>query len=134
MVECLLAKEEVASSNLVFRSSEFSRAPDPVSGGDVAKWQGRGLQNPYAAVRIRSSPPISKYRYPFLLCVVSDFPDLGRCLILTTSVTTTASRTMPMKDPTTMYPGTVGTGVMGTGGSVTDEGGWVVVGLGAGEG
>ena len=44
-VECLLAKEEVASSNLVFRSS-----------GDVAKWQGGGLQNPYSPVRIRSSP------------------------------------------------------------------------------
>ena len=46
MVECLLAKEEVASSNLVFRSR-----------GDVAKWQGGGLQNPYSAVRIRPSPP-----------------------------------------------------------------------------
>ena len=25
--------------------------------GDVAKWQGRGLQNPHSAVRIRPSPP-----------------------------------------------------------------------------
>ena len=48
VVECLLAKEEVASSNLVFRSTR-----DP---GDVAKWQGGGLQNPYSAVRVRSSP------------------------------------------------------------------------------
>ena len=40
MVERLLAKEEVASSNLVFRSNKNSK-------GDVAKWQGRGLQNLY---------------------------------------------------------------------------------------
>jgi hypothetical protein len=26
--------------------------------GDLAKWQGGGLQNPYSAVRIRPSPPI----------------------------------------------------------------------------
>ena len=38
MVEHLLAKERVASSNLVFRS---------IGLGDVAKWQGRGLQNPH---------------------------------------------------------------------------------------
>src|SRR5579864_1381858 len=30
----------------------------PLHHGDVAKWQGRGLQNPHSAVRIRPSPPV----------------------------------------------------------------------------
>ena len=38
MVECLLAKEEVASSNLVFRSIYFN--------GDVAKWLRQGSAKP----------------------------------------------------------------------------------------
>ena len=60
VVECLLAKEDVASSSLVFRSIFILWRTNPEvrgNNGDVAKWQGGGLQNPYSPVRIRSSPP-----------------------------------------------------------------------------
>ena len=61
-VECLLAKEKVKGSNPLARSS-----------GDVAKWEGRGLQKPYSLVRIRPSPLAHnqtichghRYRCPF---------------------------------------------------------------------
>ena len=45
LVEHLLAKEKVASSSLAARSF-FYRAVCPYH-GDVAKWQGKGLQNPH---------------------------------------------------------------------------------------
>src|SRR5450759_204041 len=48
VVEHLLAKEGVASSNLVFRSIFF---------GDVAKWLRRGSAKPLSPVRFRPSPP-----------------------------------------------------------------------------
>jgi hypothetical protein len=54
VVEHLLAKEGVASSNLVFRSV----SPDPSTRqGDVAKWLRRRSAKPLSPVRIRSSPP-----------------------------------------------------------------------------
>src|SRR5919202_4798205 len=46
VVEHLLAKEGVASSNLVFRSIFF---------GDVAKWLRRGSAKPLSPVRFRPS-------------------------------------------------------------------------------
>ena len=48
VVEHLLAKEGVASSNLVFRSIFY---------GDVAKWLRRGSAKPLSSVRFRPSPP-----------------------------------------------------------------------------
>ena len=45
LVEHLLAKEKVASSSLAARSF-FYRGLCPLY-GDVAKWQGKGLQNPH---------------------------------------------------------------------------------------
>ena len=45
LVEHLLAKEKVASSSLAARSF-FYRASCSFH-GDVAKWQGKGLQNPH---------------------------------------------------------------------------------------
>ena len=49
MVECDLAKVEVAGSNPVSRSIFF---------GGIAKWEGSGLQNHYSPVRIRMPPPV----------------------------------------------------------------------------
>gem|GEM_PF-1029757 len=57
VVEHLLAKQRVAGSNPVFRSN-FLRSKR--CSGDVAKWQGRGLQNLYSPVRIRPSPLVGK--------------------------------------------------------------------------
>jgi hypothetical protein len=51
VVEHLLAKEGVASSNLVFRSIFY---------GDVAKWLRRGSAKPLSSVRFRPSPPINR--------------------------------------------------------------------------
>src|SRR5450759_2643437 len=48
VVEHLLAKEGVASSNLVFRSIFF---------GDVAQWLRRGSAKPLSPVRVRPAPP-----------------------------------------------------------------------------
>ena len=48
MVECLLAKEEVGSSNLLFRSN--------VESGDVAKWLRRGSAKPLFG---GSNPPVA---------------------------------------------------------------------------
>ena len=45
LVEHLLAKEKVASSSLAARS--FFYKANYLLYGDVAKWQGAGLQNPY---------------------------------------------------------------------------------------
>ena len=49
MVECDLAKVEVAGSNPVSRSIFF---------GGIAKWSGSGLQNRYSPVQIRMPPPV----------------------------------------------------------------------------
>ena len=54
VVEHLLAKEGVASSNLVFRSIFY---------GDVAKWLRQGSAKPLSSVRFRPSPP-NRYRRP----------------------------------------------------------------------
>jgi hypothetical protein len=51
VVEHLLAKEGVASSNLVFRSIFY---------GDVAKWLRRGSAKPLSSVRFRPSPPTNR--------------------------------------------------------------------------
>ncbi len=48
LVECFLAKEEITGSNPVARSKITSNDELLVIiyHGDVAKWQGKGLQNP----------------------------------------------------------------------------------------
>src|SRR5262249_2422114 len=55
VVECDLAKVEVAGSNPVSRST--SALPFASSRGGVAKRQGRGLQNLHTSVQFRSPPP-----------------------------------------------------------------------------
>ena len=54
LVECLLAKEKVVGSSPIARSLPPETAV--FFTGDVAKWQGKGLQNPYSWVRISPSP------------------------------------------------------------------------------
>ena len=49
MVECDLAKVEVAGSNPVSRSIFYFEF---WCFGGIAKWQGSGLQNRYSSVRI----------------------------------------------------------------------------------
>jgi hypothetical protein len=46
LVECFLAKEEVVGSSPIARSYFYPRKGINLH-GDVAKWQGKGLQNPH---------------------------------------------------------------------------------------
>src|SRR5438270_12941850 len=59
VVEHLLAKEGVASSNLVFRSIFY---------GDVAKWLRQGSAKPLSPVRFRPSPPVPGCERRALAC------------------------------------------------------------------
>jgi hypothetical protein len=66
VVERLLAKQKVVGSNPIARSDQdrlsligwYDRrqAINDLTHGDVAKWKGRGLQNPYSRVRFPPSP------------------------------------------------------------------------------
>lgn len=67
LVEHLLAKEKVASSSLAARSF-FYRGLCPLY-GDVAKWQGKGLQNPHHRFKSdRRLKRISRKRDFFYTC------------------------------------------------------------------
>src|SRR4030065_2384163 len=67
-VERLLAKEKIGGSDPLARSLSVARGiPGNKLPGDVAKWQGKGLQNPHRgfnshrrllAIRTTSAPPL----------------------------------------------------------------------------
>ena len=64
LVECLLAKEKVTGSSPVARSNSASNSSllAFVENGDVAKWQGTGLQNPYHG--FKSHRRLFFFKYP----------------------------------------------------------------------
>ena len=84
LVEHLLAKEKVASSSLAARS--FFYKANYLLYGDVAKWQGAGLQNPYhrfksdrrlkIPLKARGFLFLSKY-FPLLTCFLPKLADGG---------------------------------------------------------